>query len=61
MDNGYYWAKRNNSWQIVEIWAYSYEGATQRIAETGNECDFYPEDYDDFGDRIEIPEKYRES
>ena len=53
MKDGYYWARQkgHTGWEMVELWR------NKEVWHTGHEVPGFPEDYE-FGDRIEIPEKY---
>ena len=67
MKDGYYWAKNKNwgedaDWDIVQVHTYHYSGGRidprQDVYELGS--DVYCEiDEFEFGDRIEIPKRYR--
>ena len=60
MKDGYYWARLKTplgmKWEPVEVWAF--DSGRQEVSELGNEYSFKLDEFE-FGDKIEIPEKYK--
>ena len=57
MKDGYYWAKGlrdDQPWEIVEVWTY---GGDKGVSMMDSLDTFELEEFE-FGDKIEIPEKY---